>query len=76
MQALGRILQERPVLTNTIIYGILYSGAELFQQTVNRTILVRTLPIFSISKELERNMHNVVYHVSHASCNTLTLVLI
>ena len=40
MQALANALKKRPVLTNVVVYGTLYVGAEFMQQVVNREILV------------------------------------
>jgi len=37
---LGRLLAKYPILSNSVIYGSLYVGAELGQQLVNSTVLL------------------------------------
>jgi len=39
MQSIRRLFATRPILSNCIVYGTLYAGAELSQQTLLRKIL-------------------------------------
>jgi len=41
MQAFTSMLKRRPVVTNVIVYGSLYVGAEFAQQVFSREVMVR-----------------------------------
>ena len=43
MQSIRRLFASRPLLSNCIVYGSLYAGAEFSQQTLIRKILVSVL---------------------------------
>lgn len=51
-RAAKALFTKRPLLTNCVIYGSLYVGAEFSQQTLTRKILVRNIYFFLLKKLL------------------------
>ena len=52
MQSIRRLFASRPLLSNCIVYGSLYAGAEFSQQTIIRKILVSWIPAIFLSSSL------------------------
>lgn len=39
-RAVRMAVAKRPIVGNVIVYGLLYTGAEFFQQTINNKVMI------------------------------------